>query len=271
MYRLARDEDGVSCTCPDYERRETVCKHVVGLEYQLKREQKAQTLGIERGERRMATNGHVASAVLDKPAPAPTPAPAPAPVPALAKPLIHRLPETNPAPPPAASPASTLYNAAQESESQHSMRLLWDLAQTVEQEPQGLGRKRTDLQKVIYGIIHRVYTAKSGRRSFSDLKVAADIMGLGEIPSRPTLTRYLEDPSLTPILIDLVATSAVPVSTLETGFAADSTAFGTGIRDEQWADAKWGNAASRRAFTGSTWTKPIFWSVSTPTRSQRRS
>ena len=38
----------------------------------------------------------------------------------------------------------------------------------------------------------------------------------------------------------------------------DSSGFGTTIRDEQWADAKWGTAESRKAYTGSTWTKAHF-------------
>ena len=83
-------------------------------------------------------------------------------------------------------------------------------------------------------------------------------MGLGDLPPRQTLTRYMEDPLLTPILEHLVEISAVPLSLLETSFSADSTGFGTTIRDETWADARWGNKESRKAYTGSTWTKAHF-------------
>lgn len=100
-----------------------------------------------------------------------------------------------------------------------------------------------------------MHTTKSGRRSYSDLKLASSIVGLGELPSRPTLTAYMEDPDITPILEELVTTSAVPLSPLETGFSIDSSGFGTTIRDEQWADAKWGDEESRKSYTGSTWTK----------------
>ena len=236
MYRLAKDEDGVYCTCPDYEQREKACKHAVGLEYRMKRERTAKTIKDGMDQRHAATNGHVASGAQDRPAPEPE------------KQAVRRIPETNPAPPTATSPRSTLYNAAQaaqENESQHFIRLVWDLAKTVPQERQALGRKWVDIQKVIYGIIHRVYTTKSERRSFSYLRIASDLTGFGEMPSRPTLTRYMESPSLTPILTHRVEVSAVPVSPLETGFAIDSTGFGTNIRDEQWADAMWGTAESK--------------------------
>ena len=87
------------------------------------------------------------------------------------------------------------------------------------------------------------------------LKVNPNRLGLGELPSRPTLTRYMEDPNLMPILTGLVTLSAVPVSPLDTRFAADSIGFGTTIHDEQWSDAKWGDAESRKAYTRSIWTK----------------
>ena len=135
---------------------------------------------------------------------------------------------------------------------------MWDLVCTVEQPEQGRRRPKADIQKILYGLVHRVHTTKSGRRSYSDLKIASDIMGLGEPEPRTTLTRYMKDPVLTPILEHLVEISAVPLSPLETSFSVDSSGFGTTIRDELWADAKWGDAESRKSFTGTTWTKAHF-------------
>ena len=257
-YRLARDEDGTYCSCPDHAQTARACKHLYGLEYRLRREQTAKVLrdGLEERQQgaisgHAATNGHAQATVPDKPAPALN-------EPEPERLVIRCMPETNPAPPPATAPHSTLYNQAQENESKHFIRLLWDLVNTVPEPPHGRGRTPAELRKSLYGLIHRVYTTKSGRRSYSDLYVAAGIMGIGELPSRPTLTRYMQDEALTPILTDLVEVSAVPLSPLETRFAADSTGFGTTIRDEMWADAKWGDKESRKAFTGTTWTKSHF-------------
>ena len=263
-YRLARDEDGVYCECPDYAQREAACKHAFGLEYHLKREQAADAIRSGTGQSRTDANGHatpaapvpaVTTTILDRPAPVSTPST----LSALERPPIHRTPETNPpARPSLTAPRSTKYNAAQENESAHFIRLLWDLANTVPQLERDRGRKPADMRKVIYGLIHRVHTTKSGRRSYSDLKLASDIMGLGDLPARPTLTKYMEAPEITPILERLVALSAVPLAPLDTTFAIDSSGLGTTIRDEQWADFKWGSEESRKSYTGSTWTKAHF-------------
>ena len=135
---------------------------------------------------------------------------------------------------------------------------MWDLADTVPPLERDRGRKPVDIRKVLYGLIHRVHTTKSGRRSYSDLKLASDIMGLGDLPARPTLTKYMESQEITPILERLVALSAVPLSPLETTFSIDSSGLATTIRDETWADAKWGSAESRKSYTGNTWTKAHF-------------
>ena len=242
-YHLARDGDGTFCSCPDYTQTARACKHSYGLEYWLKRQQRAETFNGNLNGNHVVANAQ-AFAVLDRPAPE--------------KLAIRRMPETNPTRPPVTVPRSTLHNQAQEHESQHFIRLLWDLVNTIPEGPHVRGRKPADLQKALYGLIHRVHATKSGRRSYSDLLIAASVMGMDELPSRPTLTRYMQDPALTPILTDLVEVSAVPLSPLETCFAADGTGFGTGIRDETWADAKWGNAQSRKSSTGTTWTKAHF-------------
>ena len=259
MYHLARDEDGVYCSCPDYEQRATICKHGRGLEYHIRREQTAKAFQDGIGQSPAATNGSIPAAVLEKPATAPDPTPVlykPAPE----RPVIQRMPETNPAKPPKTSKASTLYNAAQENEYGHFINLLWDLVQIVPQEPRGRGRPQADIQQVLFGLVHRFYNARSARRSYSDLKVAAAVVGLDpeDLTDRVTMTRRLEDKATTPILEHLVEMSAVPVSPIETRFALDSTGFGTTIRDETWADAKWGTPESRQAYTGSTWTKAHF-------------
>ena len=252
LYRLARDQDGSYCECPDYAQRGAACKHAIGLEYVLERDRLAETISAQLDGNHAGSNGRSATAVPERPAPAP-----------VLEPLVIReVPVLNPALPAPTVPHSTLYNAAQENESAHFIRLLWDLVGTVPQVPQGSGRahgrNRVDIQRVLYGLIHRVHTTKSGRRSYSDLKIASALMGLGDLPPRQTLTRYMEDPLLTPILEHLVEISAVPLSPLETSFSIDSSGFGTNIRDELWADAKWGTAESRKSYTGSVWTKAHF-------------
>lgn len=256
MYRLARDEDGSYCECPDYAKRQAACKHALGLEHVLERNRLDEIIREQINGNNGSANGHTATAVIEKPAP--TLPLTPAPEPALTAPAISRLQETTPAPRPKDVPHSTLYSTAQENESLHFARLLWDLVGIVPQEPQPPNRPPADIQKILYGLVHKVSTGKSGRRAYGDLKAASAIAGIGEPEARSTLTRYMGYQSVTPWLEHLVEMSAVPLSPLESSFSVDGTGFGTTIRDETWADAKWGNKESRKAYTGSTWSKTHF-------------
>ena len=49
--------------------------------------------------------------------------------------------------------------------------------------------------------------------------------------------------------------SAVPVSPLETSFSVDSSGFASTIKDATWAQYKWGDADTKKSFTGTVWTK----------------
>ena len=243
LYRLARDEDGAFCECPDYAQRATACKHVFGLEHTLKRDQLTEAVKGRIGGHG-AANGHSAVAVMDKPEPAPAPE----------KLVIHKRPDTNPAPLPAKASDRAKYDAAQENETLHFIRLLRDLVSIVPPLEHERGRPPDDIQMVLYGLVHKVYSLMSGRRAHGGLKLASAVMGLEPIP-RPTLTSYMRNPLVTPILEHLIEMSAVPVSPLETSFSIDSSGFASVIKDAEWAQYKWGNEETKKSFTGTVWTK----------------
>lgn len=69
-----------------------------------------------------------------------------------------------------------------------------------------------------------------------------------EIPGLK-VPQFFEDDALTPILTQLVHASALPLASVESDFAVDSTGFGT-CRYKSWIDAKYG--APRRK---SVWVK----------------
>ena len=68
-------------------------------------------------------------------------------------------------------------------------------------------------------------------------------------PSFTSTFRYLENPDLTPLLKGLIERSAIPMQSLETDFAADSSGFSTSTY-ARWFDHKWGKERSRQ-----TWVK----------------
>ena len=164
-------------------------------------------------------------------------------------PAVPEIPEPSP------SQRRKAYDAAQESETRNFIRLAWDLVKTIPEPPYHGGRPVCDVHKVLYGLLIKGFFAKSGRRAYSDLDIAAEIIGLNDLPSRSSLTRYMGYESITPILLYLVETCAVPLSPIETRFAIDSTGFASDIQSETWAQHVWGSEEDNESSTGTIWTK----------------
>ena len=132
------------------------------------------------------------------------------------------------------------YNAAQAHEGEHFHTLLRELCDTVAQPLQaGKGRPRLPLADVVFGIGLKVYSTFSGRRAMSNIR-AAEANGLMDhAPSFTSVFRYLENPALTPVLKSLIQQSSLPLTSIETEFAVDSSGFAT-TTYHRWFDHKWG-------------------------------
>jgi transposase len=85
----------------------------------------------------------------------------------------------------------------------------------------------------------KVYTTVSGRRATTDLRACAEAGHMAEAPHYNSVSNYLGDPELTPLLSALVQESAAPMAAIETRYAVDSTGFGTATY-RRWYDAKYG-------------------------------
>ena len=140
------------------------------------------------------------------------------------------------------------YNAAQSNEYTHFVALLRDLCDGIPQPPQTFGRPRLPLSDVVFGCVNKVYTTMSGRRAMVSIR-EAEAKGLDKAPSFTSMFRYLENPELTPLLKGLIEQSALPLQSVETEFAVDSTGFAT-TTYSRWYDHKWGKERSRQ-----TWVK----------------
>ena len=131
------------------------------------------------------------------------------------------------------------YNAAQTHEQEQFGNLLRELCDTVPQPPQTFGRPRLPLADVLFGIGLKVYSTMSGRRVMTDFR-DAEVKGLmDKAPSFTSTFRYLENPDLAPLLKSLIEQSAVPLRSIETDFAVDSSGFSTSVYN-RWFDHKWG-------------------------------
>src|SRR5882757_2512978 len=105
-----------------------------------------------------------------------------------------------------------------------------------------MGRPRLPLEDMIFASAFKVYSTVSGRRFMSDLRDAQGKGYLTKTAHYNSISRYLENPTLTPYLKMLIEESALPLQAIESDFAVDSSGFST-CRFFQWVDAKYKDKA----------------------------
>jgi transposase len=130
------------------------------------------------------------------------------------------------------------YNLAQTHEKDRFLSLLDELCKGVEEPIQSNGRPRLPLADMIFASTFKVYSTVSGRRFMSDLRDAHSKGFLTRAPHYNSIARYLENPTLTPFLKQMIEISSLPLQTVETDFAVDSSGFST-CRFVQWVKAKY--------------------------------
>ena len=140
------------------------------------------------------------------------------------------------------------YNAAQTNEREHFVQLLYGLCEgIVMPEQKGRGRPKKPLADVVFALVVKVYTGFSGRRAASEIKRCHGEGYLSVPVSYNSLSDYMSDPELTPLLRTLIQESAVPLVGVERHIAIDSTGFSTRTYD-RWYDQKWGKNKKKAKF-----------------------
>lgn len=137
------------------------------------------------------------------------------------------------------------YNAAQTHEKSQLQELLYELCRTVDEPAQGRGRPRLSVADTIFSSAFKIYSTLSGRRFATDLREAKARGYLSRLPHYNSVFRYLESEALTPYLYELITASSLPLKSVESDFAVDSSGFSTG-QFMRWMDVKYGKEADRR-------------------------
>ena len=140
------------------------------------------------------------------------------------------------------------YNLAQANEKAHFQTFLYELCQNIVEPPQAMGRPRIPYADVIFAACLKVYEGMSGRRTQTDMREAVQRGYLSRPVHYNTLSKYLEKPELTPLLKQLIIEASLPLKTIETDFAVDSSGFSTGVY-VRWNDAKWGKVKAAQGVT----------------------
>ncbi len=188
-----------SCTCEDFQLRQRACKHVLAVRALLERQIKGEC--------------H----------------PDPATIPMRPPRKTYRQDWVN-------------YNLAQVHEKDHFQVLLSDLCRAIQQPAPKTGkggRPTMPLDDAIFAAVFKVYSTLSARRFMSDLREAHERGHVHELVCYNSLLKCLEMPSVTPILTDLITQSSLPLKSVETSFAVDSSGFATS-RYVKWFDEKYG-------------------------------
>lgn len=137
------------------------------------------------------------------------------------------------------------YNKAQSREKLLFMRLLADLCNEIEQKPYKFGRPKLSMREMAYCSVFKVFSLYSGRRFSSDMKIAKDYGFIDKVPHYNSVFNYLQKEELTPILMQLIIKSSLPLKSVETDFAVDSTGFAT-CRFARWFDFRYGKKKNVR-------------------------
>jgi transposase len=137
------------------------------------------------------------------------------------------------------------YNAAQTHEKSELQALLYELCQSLPEPEQRRGRPRLSLSDIIFSSTFKVYSTVSGRRFMTDLREAKARGYLSRLPHYNSVFRYLEAEALTPYLYELITLSSLPLKSVESDFAVDSSGFSTG-QFMRWLDVKYGKEEDRR-------------------------
>jgi transposase len=201
-YKVDLRSKSPTCNCADYESRRRKCKHIFAVEYVI--------AGMSRATAKKAV----------------------------------KIPKTSKEPPIVPRPTYKqewrAYNRAQTNEKSHFLELLYELCKSIEEPIQENGRPRLPLADIIFAATFRIYSTISGRRFMCDLRDALARGYLSRLPSYNSIFDYLQMESLTPYLTGLIIESSLPLKSVETDFAVDSSGFST-CTYTRWFDVKYGN------------------------------
>jgi len=119
------------------------------------------------------------------------------------------------------------YNQAQTSEIELFDILLKDLVQSVEEPKQQIGRPKASERDLFFCAVQKVYSQLSSRRAYTLYKNAGSKKQIEKPPCYNMVNILLNREDITPVLHELLKLSALPLKSVESQFAVDSSGFRT--------------------------------------------
>ena len=137
------------------------------------------------------------------------------------------------------------YDKSQTNEKLIFMKLLSDLTNYIEQPRYKFGRPQLPMSEMVFNSVMKIYSTFSLRRFMSDVKIAKEMGLIDSVPCYASVGHFLQKEELTPVLLNLIKLSSLPLKEIEHDFACDSTGFSTS-RFARWFDYKWGKETKKR-------------------------
>jgi transposase len=203
----ANDPDWPTCTCPDFELRRARCKHIYAVEFTIERETKTKRTKTDKGETVTTTVTETVKIRYKQ--------------------------------------VWSAYNSAQTNEKKHFLALLSDLCSGIDEPIQTMGRTRLPMADMIFATVYKVYSTVSSRRFMTDLKEEYVRGRISKLPSYNSVNHYLDMEELAPYLQALITRSSLPLKSVESAFAVDSSGF-SACQYVRWYDEKYGKEQSER-------------------------
>ncbi len=110
------------------------------------------------------------------------------------------------------------------------------------------GRKPIPLRDLIYAMVMKVYTGKSGRGAESEIRLCAQLGYISKPFQHNKVHSAMEDEALTAILEWLIEESAIPLAVVENTvghLSQDTTGFSTSVYGKPWRDHKYPKGRKR--------------------------
>lgn len=137
------------------------------------------------------------------------------------------------------------YNEAQQNEKQLFMRLLADMCNDIEEPYYTFGRPHTPLGDMIFCCALKVYSLFSLRRFMTDIRMAQEMEFLSNLPCFTSIGKFFQNRNITNVLMELITKSSLPLKSVETDFAIDSSGIST-MRFSPYYDFKYGKTVKYR-------------------------
>jgi transposase len=136
------------------------------------------------------------------------------------------------------------YNQAKTNEKRMFYLLLDDLLNVITEPPHDNGRPPVPVRDLLFCSCIKSYNNFSARRISSDLQHAKNMGFVKVLPHYNTLLAFMNNSFLSDLLNQLITITALPLKSVETDFALDSSGFGS-YQYERWIRVRFQRALEK--------------------------